>query len=337
MNADDVEKKSTTEQMDTSTWPEKLEYAPIMICVYMRLDLIRNTIEALKRNTLAPKSALFLFSDAPGHPEHAEGIREVRSYLHTVTGFKHVILVEREKNFGPLNNFTDALGPILDRYDRYIEIEEDIVTSPYFLQYMNDALAVYKDDPRVVGVASCKLPFPDDPDRKEVFFMQYFNPWGNAMWKKWRENTLRYEAPELLQKLYEKKLLAKFDSYSSFIVSNSRMLRMTAARKMNALDITLSGNVLLRDGYIVYPPRSMSNHMGFGSGVHCTVETTDYLSELANEPARVTKKEVREDPLLVKRFHSWLLRVHLKLLFKYLFTLGPIRNLLKAKYKNREF
>ena len=330
-------KTDMTEQTDMSAWPETLEYAPIVIGVYMRLDLLRKTIGALKQNTLAPQSALFLFSDAPGHPEHAGAIREVRNYLHTITGFKHVIVVEREKNFGPLNNFTDAFKRILDRYDRYISIEEDIETSPYFLQYMNDALTVYRDDPRVMGVSSCKLPFRDDPERKEVFFMHHFNPWGNAMWKKWRENSLRYGAAELLTQLRAKKLLAGFDYYSSFIVSNSRMLRMTAAGKMNAMDIVISGNILLRGGYVVYPPRSLSNHIGFGDGVHCTVKMTDYLSELADGPVTVTRQEVREDPLLVGRFHRWLLRVHVKLLFKYLVTLGPIRNLIRAKHKNREF
>ena len=80
------------EQPDMRTWPQELEYAPILICVYMRLDLLRKTIEALRQNPLAPQSALFLFSDAPGHPEHAGAIREVRDYLRTITGFKYVIL-----------------------------------------------------------------------------------------------------------------------------------------------------------------------------------------------------------------------------------------------------
>ena len=326
-----------TEQTDMRAWPETLEYAPIVIGVYMRLDLLRKTIAALQRNTLAPESALFLFSDAPGHPEHAGAIREVREYLHGITGFKHVIVVEREKNFGPLNNFVDAFRRILDRYGRYINIEEDIETAPYFLQYMNDALTVYRDDPRVMGISSCKLPFRDDPERKEVFFMQYFNPWGNAMWKNWRENSLRYGAAELLARLGEKKLLAKFDRYSSFIIPNSRMLKMTAAGKMNAMDVTISGNILLQGGYVVYPPRSLSNHIGFGEGTHCTVKMTDFLSELADGPVTVTRREAREDSLLVESYHRLVLRAHLKLLFKYIVTLGPIRNLIKVKYKNREF
>ena len=326
-----------TEEIDMTPWPETLEYAPIVIGVYARLDLLRRTIGALKRNTLAPKSALFLFSDAAGRPEHAAPIRQVRDYLHTITGFKQVIVVEREKNFGPLNNFTDAFRRILDRYGRYINLEEDIETSPYFLQYMNDALAAYRDDPQVMAISSCKPPFADDPKREEVFFMHYFYPWGNAMWKKWRENSLRLGAAELLSELRERKLLAKFDRYSSFIIPNSRMLRMTAAGKINAMDIVISGNILLQGGHVVYPPRSLSNHIGFGDGVHCTVRTNDYLTKLSDTPVPVSKLEPREDPALVERFHHWLLRVHFKLLFKYLVTLGPIRNFFKAKYKNREF
>ena len=326
-----------TEQLDMSAWPETLQYAPIVIPVYARLDILRKTIEALKCNTLASESALFLFCDAPGRPEHVEEIRQVRKYLLTITGFKHVILVEREKNYGPIFNCDEALLQILDRYERYICLEEDIVTSPYFLQYLNDALTAYRDDPRILGISSYKPPFRDDPERKDVFFMHHFNPWGNAMWKKWRKNVLRYNAAELLSLLRERKLLKKFDYYSSFIISNSRMLKMTAAGKINATDVVISGNILLQDGYVVYPPRALSNHIGFGDGVHCTVKMHDYLSELSEEPVTAVWREAEEDPRLVKRFHRWLLRVHIKLLFKYIVTLGPIRNRIKAKHKNREF
>ena len=322
----------TTEDVDMTLWPETLEYAPIVISVYMRTHLLRRTIDALKRNTLASKSALFIFSDAPGHPEHVAGIREVRDYLRTITGFKHVVVVERGKNYGPLNNTLDAIRRVLDRYDRYIGLEEDIETSPYFLEYMNDALAVFRDDPRVMAVSSHKPPFRDDPARDEVYFMHHFNPWGNAFWKKWLDAAMHYDAAELR----ERKLLAKFDRYSSFIIPNSRMLRMTAAGKINAVDAVVNGNILLRGGHVVYPPRSLSNHIGFGDGVHCTVRTRDFLSRLSDRQVSVAAGEVREDPVMVERYHNWLLRRHVKLLFKYLVTLGPIRNMINAKYKNRE-
>ena len=113
---------------------------------------------------------------------------------------------------------------------------------------------------------------------------------------------------------------------------------MTADRKINALDAVVSGNTLVQDRYIVFPPRSLSNHIGFGDGVHCTVKMTDYVSDLSGGPVTVVRpQEIAEDPQIVRRFHRWLLRVHFKLLFKYIVTLGPIRNRIKVKQKNREF
>ena len=148
---------------------------------------------------------------------------------------------------------------------------------------------------------------------------------------------LRYDAAELLEKLHERKLLAKFNSYSSFIIPASRMLKMTAQKKINAQDSVIAANMLLAGGGCIFPPRSCSNHIGFGDGVHCTVETSDYISELADGPIRVTGEDVEEDPRMVRCYHNWLLRVHLKLLVKYLIAFGPIRNYFRAKYKNREF
>ena len=142
------------------TWPEKLQYAPICICPYSRYDLLKQVIAALQNNVLASESALFLFSDAPYRPDHTDAVQKVRDYLHTIDGFKHVFVIEREKNYGPINNYTNACELLLERYERIIVLEDDIITSPFFLQYMNDALNCYKDHPKIMAISAYRAPFP---------------------------------------------------------------------------------------------------------------------------------------------------------------------------------
>lgn len=320
----------------SNLWPETLKYAPVVICPYLRYDLFKQVISALQKNTLAKETALFLFSDAPYIPAHAEGVQKVRDYLHTIEGFQHVIVVEREKNYGPSRNYEDAFQQILDRYERYINIEDDIVTSPYFLQYMNDALEFYKDHPQVMAISAYTAPFEIKDQDSDVYFMQYFQPWGNAMWKKWRQASCSLNAADVMKSLKDKSLLRKFNTYSSVIISNQRMLQMTIDKKINAQDVVISANILNQGGYVVYPRESMSNHMGFGDGGNCTVQTNDYISTLASRPMVVNSKQVQENEDIVRSFHSWLLRTHIKLLWKYLITFGPITKFLNKKNKNKE-
>jgi GT2 family glycosyltransferase len=79
-------------------------YAPITLFVYNRPAHTRQTVEALLKNELAGESDLIIFSDAPKKPEAAEAVREVREYIRTITGFRTVRIVEREKNLGLANS-----------------------------------------------------------------------------------------------------------------------------------------------------------------------------------------------------------------------------------------
>ena len=71
------------------------EVAPIGISVYTRIDHFRRCIEALKNNTLARESELFIYSDAPSNVNDACLVGEVRKYAHSIRGFKSVRVIER--------------------------------------------------------------------------------------------------------------------------------------------------------------------------------------------------------------------------------------------------
>lgn len=67
-------------------------YAPITLFVYNRPTHTRRTIEALQKNILAKDSDLIIYSDAAKKPEAAEGVREVREYIRSISeiGRAHV-------------------------------------------------------------------------------------------------------------------------------------------------------------------------------------------------------------------------------------------------------
>ena len=129
--------------------------APILLFVYNRPAHAKRAIEALLHNTLAAESELFIYSDAARSPEDCKSVNEVRSFIHSVNGFKKVHIIEREKNYGLARSIIDGVTTQVNAYGRTIVLEDDLVTAPYFLQFMNSALEMYKDEPRIGHIQAC--------------------------------------------------------------------------------------------------------------------------------------------------------------------------------------
>src|SRR5689334_19947926 len=117
-----------------------MNLAPITLFVYNRPEHTRRTVEALLKNELAAESDLFIFSDAPKKPESDESVRMVRDYIHAITGFKSVTIIERDRNWGLADSIIDGVTSVVNQYGRIIVLEDDLVVSAHFLEYMNTAL-----------------------------------------------------------------------------------------------------------------------------------------------------------------------------------------------------
>ena len=161
-----------------------MECAPIIISVYDRLDHLKKCIKSLQQNELARYSDLFVISDAAYKQEHVSQINEVRTYIKSISGFKRVYPVFREVNLGGHKSVLTAFHDVLQIYDSFISLEDDIVVSSDFLQYMNEALVFYKDEKRIFSICGFKAPFLLPKGYGEdVYFYPCNSPWGIGTWK----------------------------------------------------------------------------------------------------------------------------------------------------------
>ncbi|MDD5151333.1 MAG: glycosyltransferase family A protein, partial [Flavobacterium sp.] len=135
-----------------------MEYAPIIIMVYDRLEHFKNLIDSLSSDPLSIYSNLYVISDAPYKIEHSSKINEVREYAKTVTGFKNYKLIENEKNMGANASYQFILSLVFERHDKVIFFEDDNLVSPNYLRYMNDAFLKYQDNADVVFVCGYNFP-----------------------------------------------------------------------------------------------------------------------------------------------------------------------------------
>ena len=83
--------------------------SPIALFVYNRPEHTVRVIEALRQNTLASKSILYVFADGPkdtATSEQKTRIEETRRIASNITGFHEVHLMFFEKNKGTIAYLT---------------------------------------------------------------------------------------------------------------------------------------------------------------------------------------------------------------------------------------
>jgi len=144
--------------------------APVALFVYNRPEHTAATLSALARNHLAHLSDLTIFSDAPRTPEHGRAVSEVRNLLGKVGGFKSVSLVLRDKNFGLAKSIIDGVTAITKQHHQVIVLEDDLLTSPHFLDFMNTALKVYQNTPEVMHISGSNFPIKAPGTSPQVSF-----------------------------------------------------------------------------------------------------------------------------------------------------------------------
>lgn len=239
--------------------------APILLFVYNRPEHTRRCIESLTRNALAVDSTLYIYADGPKDTTQQTAVDEVRSYLRTISGFKTVNLIERKENWGLARNIIDGVTTQVNHYGKVIVLEDDLVVAPYFLQFMNDALETYKDEPKVGHIQACD--FTQDPSLPETFLIKWTGSWGWATWERaWKH--FNPDGKALLEELEQRKLTYTFDFNGKY--GFTRMLRRQIEGKNNSWAIRWNASLFLKDILSLNVGRSLVQNEGFdGSGTNC--------------------------------------------------------------------
>ncbi len=161
-------------------------YTPVALFTYKRPEHTEATLRALGQNTLASATDLVIYCDGPKREEDRPSVEAVRRLVHQVSGFASVRIIERECNIGLANSITSGVTDILQTHESIIVIEDDLVTSPHFLEYMNAALIHYKNDPKAFSIGAYNFPIKTMPIPSDYSWDTYASfrccSWGWATW-----------------------------------------------------------------------------------------------------------------------------------------------------------
>ena len=239
--------------------------APTLLFVYNRTKHVRRCIESLLKNSLAPESELYIYSDAAKDTSQQDAVTEVRDYIHTIQGFKKITIIERKENWGLARSIIDGVTTLVNQYGKVIVLEDDLVVAPHFLKFMNDVLEVYKNEPKVGHIQACD--FTQDESLPETFLIKWTGRWGWATWDRaWKH--FNPNGKELLNELEERKLTYTFDFNGKY--GYTRMLRRQIEGKNNSWAIRWNASLFLKDILSLNVGRSLVQNEGFdGSGTNC--------------------------------------------------------------------
>jgi len=270
--------------------------APIVLFVFARPEHTRRTIEALKNNFLADQSDLIIYSDAARNEDERRRVESVRDIISKVSGFRSVSIIERDINNGLSKNICEGVADACNLYGRAIVIEDDIVTSPYFLAYMNKALDRYVNDKEIWHISGWNYPVDTD-GLGDAFFWRLMNCWG---WATWADRWKYYSKdPDRLISTWNKCHIKRFnlDGFADFW----GQIKGNQSGKIDTWAIFWYATIFEHNGLCLNPSKTLVQNIGVDlSGENCG-DAAHFTSESILEEVPGFPPDMEESVLAVQR------------------------------------
>ncbi len=279
--------------------------APIVLFVYNRPTHTRRTLEALKQNDLAKESELFVFADGPKKTATEQDLKNIaatRAVVREQNWCGKVNVIERESNQGLAANITSGVSTIVNKYGRVIVLEDDIVTAPSFLTYMNRSLDLYEQDPKVMHIAGYSFPWLDRSGiNSQTFFYRVPSCWGWATWaRSWK--YYNDDSRQLFVSLCENHSMSYFDfGYSGAFLGqlNANILGTT-----RTWAVKWYASVALQKGLALHPSLSLVNNSGFDNTGENAASTNIFNNDVLGTISTVDRQEIEENNYVSKKMYS---------------------------------
>lgn len=258
-----------------------MKTAPIALFVYNRLSHTKKTVEALRQNELAQESDLYVFSDGPKNEPAAKPVDQVRQYVRDIVGFRSVSITELNANYGLAKSIITGVTEICRLHGRVIVVEDDIVTSRYFLKFMNDALHFYENDLNIFSIAGYNHPnrimrIPDHYTH-DIYFNYRNSCWG---WGTWENRWIKadWDVKDYAAFRKSRKKQQEFNRGGDDLTDS---LAAQVEGRIDSWAIRWSYSHYRNQAVCVHPVLSYVNNIGNdGSGIHCGI-TDKYENDLA--------------------------------------------------------
>ena len=254
---------------------------PVAFFVYNRPTHTMKALTALSKNIQFNKTKLFIYCDGS---KSDEDINDVKAVTKIIENFDYPIkpeIIKRENNFGLSKNIILGIEETFRISDRLIVLEDDIVTSPYFLNFMNDALSKYEQNKNVWHVSGWNYPLKLNENEADfdVFFWRVMNCWG---WGTWKDRWSSFEKnPKLLIKNWNKEKISKFNLNDRF--DFFKQVEDNYNGKINTWAIFWMTSIFDNNGYCLKPIESYVKNIGHDNTGENSTKSIKFDSDLSSK------------------------------------------------------
>lgn len=244
--------------------------APIILFVYNRPKHTENTLKALKKNTLAKDSILYIYCDGVSD-KASEELKSnndlVKKIIKQQRWCKEVFIIESTTNKGLANSVISGVTEIVNKYGKVIVLEDDLITASTFLEFMNEALERYEKESKVIQISGYSFPAPKIESSNSSYFLTLTSTWGWATWKRAWE-TIDFECSDYITLKGNKKLTYQFN-YNGSYNYKKMFLQQMESNKISSWGIRFYWNAFKNNSLILFPDKSLVFNNGWdNSGKH---------------------------------------------------------------------
>ncbi|MDA7918915.1 glycosyltransferase [Mariniblastus sp.] len=260
--------------------------SPVVLFVYNRSDHLRRTLDALNKNRSIANAKLYIFSDGPRSEVDEKSVNDVRDLIRRKNGFGNTEIVESDCNKGLATSVIEGATQVLEEHGSIVVLEDDVVTSPGWYDFMNGGVNYYKDDATIwsIGGYCPPLKFPASYPH-EVFLspMPTSISWGTWI-DRWK--LIDWDITDFDEFINDR---ARINRFCGWKPSRMRLLKRTMRNMNNSWAVRFGYAAAKHEKLNILPIKSKTNHIGYDIGEHmrpsqAKAAVAKYSVELVDEP-----------------------------------------------------
>lgn len=249
--------------------------SPIVIFAFNRPKALQQMINSLKTNySLYKQSEKFVFIDGPRYENDQHKINEVVKIAQTIT--PNVTVSITNKGLG--TSIITGVNSVFQKYKKAIILEDDLICTPNFLSYMNQALDFYEKDERIISVCGYGLKIKRPKNYVgDVYLSGRSSSWGWATWKdRWEQ--IDWDIKDWKEFSSDSQRIKAFNRNGSDMFS---MLKDYMEGRNKSWAIRFCYNQFKLGKYAVCPFLSKVNNEGFGEeATNCKQQYSRFKANL---------------------------------------------------------
>lgn len=274
----------------------KKKYAPIAVFAYQRIDSLKRLVASLKKNPESKRSCVYFFCDGPKNTKEEEKTLNILKFLNSIKGFKKKKIILRKNNIGLNKNITTGINELFMKHKSIIVLEDDLIISKYFLDYMNYSLTKYCKIKKIWHINGWS--FKSNVNNTfDAYFSRYMNCWGWGTWKDRWKSSLNQKLILRSSLNWSRKKINEFNMGSS--VNLYDQLIRNYKKKISTWAIFWYATIFKFKGICLTPNYSLVKNCGFGN-LGKNYNDFLYYTNFSNKRIKNYPSSFTEDKIIYK-------------------------------------